>query len=125
MGLIFRLHQEAMCKKKALRQWHMESCLGECGAEELVRTFLQRTANIPPGASATRTYDRADQNRGPDKGSFAILEKNKCENCHQHFLKTLLCSGCKAVRYCGKDCKKRDWKAHKKECVQLAPMSQD
>ena len=26
------------------------------------------------------------------------------------------CMGCKKMLYCGKDCQKKDWKAHKKDC---------
>jgi len=30
--------------------------------------------------------------------------------------KLQLCQGCKAVWYCGKECQKKHWKVHKKEC---------
>jgi hypothetical protein len=29
------------------------------------------------------------------------------------------CSGCRSVRYCGKDCQKADWPAHKATCKRL------
>ena len=31
-----------------------------------------------------------------------------------------LCSGCRAVRYCGAACQKADWRAHKAACRELA-----
>ncbi|KAJ7766049.1 hypothetical protein B0H16DRAFT_1522878 [Mycena metata] len=30
------------------------------------------------------------------------------------------CSGCKILRYCGSECQKKDWKAHKLDCKTLA-----
>ena len=30
-----------------------------------------------------------------------------------------LCSGCRAVRYCGPACQKADWPAHKAACREL------
>lgn len=33
---------------------------------------------------------------------------------------TLKCAGCKAVSYCGRECQKGDWKAHKVLCKVLA-----
>ena len=30
-----------------------------------------------------------------------------------------LCSGCRAVRYCGPGCQKADWRAHKAACREL------
>ena len=30
-----------------------------------------------------------------------------------------LCSGCRAVRYCGPACQKADWRAHKAACREL------
>lgn len=33
---------------------------------------------------------------------------------------TKRCQQCQQAAYCGKDCQKQHWKAHKKECAQLA-----
>ena len=30
----------------------------------------------------------------------------------------LTCGGCRGVRYCGAECQKRDWRAHKAACKQ-------
>jgi hypothetical protein len=35
----------------------------------------------------------------------------------------LVCSRCKVVRYCGRDCQVQHWKEHKKECVDLSSLS--
>ena len=30
----------------------------------------------------------------------------------------LMCAGCRGARYCGRECQKRDWRAHKAACKQ-------
>ena len=51
-----------------------------------------------------------------------------CANCNvccdeSNGEKLLVCSRCKVVRYCGRDCQVQHWKEHKKECVDLSSMS--
>mmetsp|Transcript_13369 Transcript_13369/g.20635 ORF Transcript_13369/g.20635 Transcript_13369/m.20635 type:complete len:560 (+) Transcript_13369:125-1804(+) len=51
-----------------------------------------------------------------------------CANCNDCFdeskgEKLLVCSRCKVVRYCGRDCQVQHWKEHKKECVKLSSQS--
>ena len=51
-----------------------------------------------------------------------------CANCNDCFDesnggKLLVCSRCKVVRYCGRDCQVQHWKEHKKECVVLSSIS--
>ncbi|KAJ6464356.1 hypothetical protein C8R45DRAFT_1023805 [Mycena sanguinolenta] len=42
--------------------------------------------------------------------------KNKCGNgCGKYA--GMKCSACKSVRYCGKECQKKDWKSHKNVCI--------
>jgi len=46
-----------------------------------------------------------------------------CVACHipAKFRKQLkTCNGCKAVKYCGKTCQKRDWPSHKLVCMHMA-----
>jgi len=55
-------------------------------------------------------------------------EELTCANCNDCFdesngEKKMVCSRCKAVRYCGRDCQVQHWKEHKKECVDLSSLS--
>jgi hypothetical protein len=48
-----------------------------------------------------------------------LIEKRdaalRCRVCKEP--STLVCSRCKAVRYCGAECQKKDWKlSHKQKC---------
>lgn len=44
-----------------------------------------------------------------------------CSHCHKAATATLLrCSRCKSVSYCGQECQRFAWPAHKKECRRLA-----
>lgn len=50
-----------------------------------------------------------------------------CANCNKtddsNGEKLLVCSRCKVVRYCGRDCQVQHWKEHKKECTTLSSLS--
>lgn len=39
-----------------------------------------------------------------------------CHTCHKSFTKLLLCSRCREVHYCSKDCQTEDWPRHKTHC---------
>jgi hypothetical protein len=39
-----------------------------------------------------------------------------CAHCGLEASTLLACSGCHRVSYCGKECQRKDWKSHKKEC---------
>uniref|UniRef100_A0A0G4HFL7 MYND-type domain-containing protein n=1 Tax=Chromera velia CCMP2878 TaxID=1169474 RepID=A0A0G4HFL7_9ALVE len=43
-----------------------------------------------------------------------------CQSCRTWGSGTQACSRCKAVRYCSKECQKKDWKAHKAACSPCA-----
>lgn len=42
-----------------------------------------------------------------------------CNFCHLIKQKTYRCLGCKAIRYCGKECQTNDWLRHKEFCELL------
>lgn len=44
------------------------------------------------------------------------LEENKCYTCHTVKEKLLVCGNCGAVKYCSKECQRKDWKEHKVGC---------
>ncbi|KAG2436706.1 hypothetical protein HXX76_006232 [Chlamydomonas incerta] len=48
------------------------------------------------------------------------LAHHVCVACGKMYHKTQLCSRCKSVRYCGRECQAAHWKEHKQECPKLA-----
>lgn len=53
-----------------------------------------------------------------DKSRKTAREKfRQCDNCNNSITASIrLCSGCKKVCYCNRDCQKAHWKDHKKTC---------
>ncbi len=73
--------------------------------------------------------DRAEAKRlrrlvkAQDKeGGCASTRRSPCYGCEELFPVAALkkCSVCEAAYYCGAECQKADWKAHKKECREAA-----
>jgi hypothetical protein len=62
------------------------------------------------GFSFSMSYGTLDNSTG-----IFDKKKQKCAVCEEESQFT--CEGCKVARYCGKECQKKDWKAHKKVCV--------
>jgi len=47
-----------------------------------------------------------------------ISNKNSCNNCHKEESndKFKVCGDCLKVKYCSKECQKKDWIKHKNNC---------
>ena len=43
----------------------------------------------------------------------------ECNHCKSIIKKLLQCSKCKKVRYCGKDCQRKDWTTHQNDCKKV------
>lgn len=51
----------------------------------------------------------------------SLYDSKKCSKCQK--VAEQICTACRSVRYCTKECQKEDWRAtHKKECKALAAM---
>jgi hypothetical protein len=44
---------------------------------------------------------------------------SSCKVCNKSNENMQLCSACKSVRYCSRECQKEDWKSHKTSCLEL------
>lgn len=45
------------------------------------------------------------------------IETKKCENCQVIDQKLLICTGCRIIYYCGRECQKAHFKNHKLKCL--------
>ncbi|CZT07159.1 uncharacterized protein RCO7_09705 [Rhynchosporium graminicola] len=82
------------------------------------RTPTPELTQLPDVTEETeRLINVMDNMAIPPPNPFQCHKCNKREPKTKAFSK---CPQCKAVKYCGKDCRQKDHKAHKKECANLA-----
>ena len=54
------------------------------------------------------------------------LSPYQCDSCQEKREKFRLCSRCRTARYCGEECQKAHWKAHKEVCFDVTgPLSKE
>jgi hypothetical protein len=49
-------------------------------------------------------------------GDMVYGSLNECGGCRKKLKKPLMCSRCKAQKYCSKECQRKDFARHKKCC---------
>jgi hypothetical protein len=52
-------------------------------------------------------------------GSFT-QKQTKCGNICCYNIGIMICSRCKIIKYCSKQCQREDWKRHKTECFKIS-----
>ena len=89
------------------------------GNDEKAEQFFVQTAVAPRGKLAINSlYDLQMRKFIKEKYGFEIENLGKkwkklCWNCFALSEDLKKCSKCRISRYCGKDCQRKDWKAHK------------
>ena len=79
--------------------WRLAQCR-LCRMEQLKKGLR---AIVPPAGSAT-------------------YGTHRCATCGRQGLHLQHCNGCRALRYCNRECQKRDWTEHKQVCGFLAAL---
>eukprot|EP00977_Amphora_coffeiformis_P022399 scaffold10860_cov182-Amphora_coffeaeformis.AAC.16 len=102
----------------------MKKAIDEQARSEIDRNALfQAWAAEHPGEThfemgGRQTQDLYDKVVAKPTAKDTRAENFTCAYCHKTSTKKLLCCArCKTVSYCGKDCQKAAWKAHKTQCV--------
>lgn len=85
--------------------------------------LLDQGAPFPGGYEALAKIIEKNQ---PERAE--LLRKYKprvcCAVCNSSPQELKVCGGCKRVRYCGTDCQRRNWAAHKAFCKPVEPAAQ-
>ncbi|KAK6962043.1 hypothetical protein BgiMline_032111 [Biomphalaria glabrata] len=62
---------------------------------------------------------KKDPNGENDDGDEDTMKWEKCFYCKKESYRMLKCSRCRAGRYCNKECQKKDFPQHKKQCARV------
>lgn len=95
---------------------------------KLVQKYVAVSEVDPSKAAARRALDAAGNRNRPSASSTppdgSVSARYACVACFKHRNvgggPLMACSRCKLVRYCSKDCQRKDWKAHKQTCKMMA-----
>ena len=96
----------------------MEGAAAAHGALGEVARCLREEGLLPPGEGEVAAATPTPPEPAPSvsMAPAAAAAPLRCAVCGASSGELLLCSGCHGVRYCGRDCQKADWRAHKAAC---------
>jgi len=81
------------------------------------RVSCHTQSSVAP-LSETASFSSSSSSSSAASSTSSV--KLQCAYCGQTATKLLLCSGCKAVRYCSAEHQKDDWKKHRAQCKKAA-----
>jgi ankyrin repeat protein len=92
------------------------------GHVDVIKLLYKVGADMAPTTSKYTALGQAMKCGHADAVVFIanILSKmtSECEFCGCSTKRLKVCSRCEKVRYCSRDCQVKDYKKHKKECIQ-------
>ena len=86
---------------------------GNFSIEEILRD--QPSHGVSDAAAKAKLHYRAAKSRDAQR-------PKKCEECNQGDIELKACGACHAAWFCGRECQRKGWKAHKKVCEDLKDM---
>ncbi|KAF2711141.1 hypothetical protein K504DRAFT_466162 [Pleomassaria siparia CBS 279.74] len=96
--------------------------LPTCGGKECGRHALDMMNEILKEDLRSGSFPTMDQDRGLSQQQISSVPlptpSRECEACGKIPETPKACPRCR-ITYCGKECQKDDWKAHKKVCAQI------
>ena len=98
-------------------QWAKGSGISKC--KTCVSGSEAATGDVAGGAAAATSGGRGGQTATNGSRTGTAAPKPACANCNKSDGDLKLCTGCRHVHYCGRDCQLAHRKAHKKRCKEL------
>lgn len=93
----------------------LHTCYQQLGSERQSATASERKSAI---ASERQIGAAADQHRRAFELERAVVRGPRCAACRRFLLVARACARCQRVHYCGADCQRQHWAAHKAACAQ-------
>lgn len=120
---LVKVTKEEQIERIAKNYWFWEkrtpnlSNLDNLNGKDMAKSFICQNACAEMLKKAedcglfTEVMERiAELREGYDK------EQESCKACKTNNMKLYLCSRCRSVKYCSKECQKKDWTTHKHNC---------
>jgi len=93
----------------------MDNLKSACRGRRVVQNWIETSKHLPNSQTChAQSFGAAAT--GYKNQTILNFAQNKCDACGKTFAKVKKCGGCRKQQYCGPDCQKKAWKAHKPNC---------